>query len=202
MNTLPHLPACGMKGSLAGTGRFLPKLTAGPVHSAPGGFSDFDPSRHILVPLAGGYFVCADLSDRDVVMSRKWQPFFSSASRHNVYAKGKVGGRSVYLHRLLMGATEGQIVDHINRNTLDCRRSNLRFVERWQNNANSRKRKSDTGLRGVSRYKGRFRAYFRGAYLGSFVSPVDAAIAYDKVARAALGEWANLNFPEGLPHAP
>lgn len=37
MNTLPHLPAGGIRGGLAGDGRFLPKLTAGPAHSAPGG---------------------------------------------------------------------------------------------------------------------------------------------------------------------
>jgi hypothetical protein len=49
-------------------------------------------------------------------------------------------GKNVYLHRLIAGAKPGQIVDHINRDTYDNRRCNLRFVTRSENALNNKRR--------------------------------------------------------------
>ena len=43
---------------------------------------------------------------------------------------------TVYLHRLIMGAGPGDLVDHKDGERLDCRRTNLRLVDRAENNAN------------------------------------------------------------------
>lgn len=38
-----------------------------------------------------------------------------------------------YLHRLIMEAPKGKVVDHLNHNTLDCRKKNLRVVSQAEN---------------------------------------------------------------------
>jgi hypothetical protein len=48
-----------------------------------------------------------------------------------------------YLHRLIMNAQKGQVVDHINHNTLDNRRSNLRLCSHRKNRLNSLKSYTD-----------------------------------------------------------
>lgn len=52
--------------------------------------------------------------------------------------RGKADGtqRSIYLHRFLMGDPEGEIVDHINGDTLDNRKINLRVGTYRDNNNN------------------------------------------------------------------
>ncbi len=49
-----------------------------------------------------------------------------------------------YLHRLLMKAEKGQEVDHINHNTLDNTRINLRLCNRKENRLNNKKFYTDT----------------------------------------------------------
>lgn len=48
-----------------------------------------------------------------------------------------------YLHRLLVGAEKGQVVDHINHNTLDNRKCNLRICTQSDNKLNSYKAFTD-----------------------------------------------------------
>lgn len=66
--------------------------------------------------------------------------------------RGRKNRTSIYLHRLITGASKGQEIDHINRNPLDNRKENLRFCTRSQNNMNK------AGLRGVSPFKRGWRA--------------------------------------------
>jgi len=120
---------------------------------------------------------------------------------------GKKPSRYVPLARFITDAKKGQIVDHKNRDPLDNRRCNLRFVTRRQNNLN-RKCDNGTGFFGVF-FKNQERRWFcAGKFLPEgkkeqrFQLPdnpanrIVAAFARDKfVLRAGDEEYAPLNFP-------
>lgn len=101
------------------------------------------------------------------------------------------------LHRLIMGAERGQIVDHKDGNTLNNTRENLRFCTHAQNMQNSKTRShSGTGVKGVQKHKLRYRARIRiggkQVTLGNYFTLQEAKDAYDKAALAQFGEFARL----------
>lgn len=102
---------------------------------------------------------------------------------------------------------EGFLVDHINQDKLDNRRSNLRLATRSHNEANKKKRRTQSGGAPSSRYKGVNRVkdgrkkcwratitYEKNQIaLGSFFSEKEAGEAYNKAAKEYYGEFACLN---------
>jgi hypothetical protein len=129
-----------------------------------------------------------------------------SGGRGKLYAvRGQMispaDSKMVRLHRLIMNAPDGLVVDHINGDSLDNRRANLRLVTHLQNHWNRRKKKNTTSLfNGVCfhKEKRKWTAYIDVAgkriYLGSFDFEVDAAKTYDEAAKKYRGEFARLNF--------
>ena len=104
------------------------------------------------------------------------------------------------LQRLLMNCPRGKDVDHINRDTLDYRRLNLRVCTSQQNAMNKGKyRNNRSGLKGVYWYESRceWRSYIkvpgRTIALGRFDDPLSAARAYDAAALKLHGEFACIN---------
>jgi hypothetical protein len=123
----------------------------------------------------------------------------------------RIDGRktTVSMHREILGLGPGQPeVDHRNGNGLDNRRGNLRLATVQQNrfNCTRLKRNGSSEYRGVSWNKDarKWMAFIqkdrRNKWLGSFLSEVDAALAYDEAAKALFSEFAALNFPFGVEH--
>ena len=111
-----------------------------------------------------------------------------------------------------MGAEQGSVVDHINGDTLDNRKSNLRLCTNTENCRNAAKQKTANGNPCISQYKGvtktkstvngRNYEYWRAQicvdnkmiHLGNHKTEEDAAVAYDRSAVKYFGDFANLNF--------
>jgi hypothetical protein len=118
--------------------------------------------------------------------------------------RNKKGGvKTVYLHREIMNATDERFVDHRNCDSLDNRRSNLRFATRTENVRNRRKQKNTTSqFIGVSFHKSKgkwvseIRCNGKRIWLGRFKSELEAAKARDRAAKKYHGNFARLNFPD------
>lgn len=158
----------------------------------------------VRLPIGKGLFVLIDSEDAELVAGN-WHPVpirRKCAPGFYAIATKKVGERfrTIYMHRLIMGAKPGECVDHIDKDGLNNQKSNLRLCTHSQNNANSTQRIGRSGLRGVYWKAGAWRARIQIAgsmkYLGEFPDAESAARARDAVAVAAYGDFATLNFPE------
>jgi hypothetical protein len=108
--------------------------------------------------------------------------------------------RQIFMHKEVLSVEKGFQVDHINRNIIDNRRSNLRPATPSQNQVNRVALSHNTsGFKGVSLDKeaNKWRAYVikDGVQmnLGFYESKEDAAKAYNLKAFELFGEFALLN---------
>ena len=101
------------------------------------------------------------------------------------YVSAMISGKTQLMHRYLLEAGD-QEIDHINRNKLDNRLSNLRVTDRSNNCQNKAKRQilCHTDFIGVSRLvSGRWTARIRKGdvrtYIGSFDTAIESAMMYN-----------------------
>lgn len=92
-----------------------------------------------------------DDQDFERISQFHWNSVRVNKQCEAIYATTKIAKKTVYMHRMVMGAQPGQEVDHIFGNGLDNRRDNLRFVTSAQNKMNQGVRKNSTSrIKGVS----------------------------------------------------
>jgi hypothetical protein len=158
----------------------------------------------VQIPLTRGQVAIVDAADYPVVAGRRWFARWNKKTG-SFYAESNSGNRtrgvSAYIHREVACPGPGLWVDHINHDTLDNRRSNLRIVTNSQNQANQRPQVGKSSrFKGVSwrARTGRWEAYIKVSGkklpLGYHRDEVSAALAYDKAATEAFGQYALTNL--------
>lgn len=158
-----------------------------------------------LIPLTKGYFTKVDDDDFEKFAIYRWQAKDTDKKNIRAIRTVYIGKKhNIALSRVIMNAPKGTYVDHINHDTLDNRKSNLRFCNKSQNNYNQKLRSDNTtGYKGVHYIKTGNRRKRWGViikknkyiFLGYYKTKEEAAKIYDKTAKKYFGEFALLNFP-------
>lgn len=146
------------------------------------------------IELSKGLYSIVDPEDYSLLIQNKWSVYYKP-SCNRWYAQNKKNG---LLHRYLLGITDPNVlVYHKNGNTLDNRRENLEVISREISKRRARRRATNNVYRGVSKLSAnKWRADIRNNFIGSFNTPEEAALAWNKVALETYGENAQLNVVE------
>ena len=164
------------------------------------------------MPLTQGQVAYIDDVDYEQVSQHKWFAVKDTRGcRDTFYARTKIHGKAVSLHRFLVKEIpEGHVIDHIDRDPLNNCRENLRIVNKYQSSQNRkawvRRDKQSTAQSSYKGVYGRFKSdgsiSWRAVIkknnkiynLGSFTTEEEAAQAYDTKAEELHGGYAVLNF--------
>jgi len=155
------------------------------------------------IPLTQGYFAIVDADDYERLNRYKWHVGVYPNNRVYPSRWSVVKSKRIRMHKDILTPVRGFVIDHINGNTLDNRKDNLRICTHSQNLTNVGKKSNNTsGYKGVSWNKshGKWQSQIcvngKTTYLGHFNDKLKAAKAYDDAALKHHGEFARLNFPE------
>lgn len=168
----------------------------------------------VEIALKCGNTLVIDKDDWPLIKRYSWRSSLNkkktSSNRYvRGYAHDPITGlrREIAIHRFLLKAPKETLVDHINGNGLDNRRSNLRLCSAEGNARNTRKLADSrsSSYKGVHRRpNGRFHASIldettrKSRHIGAYESEAVAAISYDMKALDTFGEFAKTNFPREL----
>lgn len=151
-----------------------------------------------FIDLTKGLVAEVDWVDYYKALNYRWH---ATVCRGHAYARTTLpGGKHLFLHRLILTPDPGFVVDHIDKNGLNNKRSNLRLATHAQNQVNIKRKKPNTAsrFRGVAfrsdrpkQWRAALVSKGQSQYLGCFYIEKEAAIAYAKAAMIAHGEFFN-----------
>lgn len=166
-------------------------------------FVEDESGVYCVIPLTQGRVTKVDTEDYELAVSRNW----SVDSYGYVCGSHGIPRKRISLSREILHPPIHMDVDHINHDTLDNRRSNLRVLTTSQNMMNMMKcARSTSKYKGVSKRRELrakpWRAYIsingKRKYLGHYSNQNQAGHAYDQAATKYYGEFALLNFPRSV----
>lgn len=90
------------------------------------------------------------------------------------YAVRRNNNQTFRLHRLIMNCPEGKVVDHLNGDPLDCRKSNMRVCSQLENTRNRH------GVKGYTydKSKGKYTVRYHNKFYGRYATEEEAKKAY------------------------
>lgn len=90
------------------------------------------------------------IDTEDVEKAKKYTWHLINKNRNITYLGTKVNGKKLTFHRYIMNCPENMIIDHINRNTFDNRKQNLRICTDFENMQNTSMYKNNkSGIKNI-----------------------------------------------------
>lgn len=138
----------------------------------------------LLIYTEQGHRAVVDYADKALVAGYAWQSRQGTSTTYIYHQERTATGmKAELLHRRIMGAPKGLVVDHIDRDGLNNRRANLRVCTQAENIANkSPARLAGTGYVGVyptgAHFSARISIDGERRYLGRFKTAEEASAAY------------------------
>ncbi len=128
-----------------------------------------------------------DLEDYDKIKDYTWREHETNNGSYIVSLTPHI-----FLHRLIMSASQNKVIDYIDHNTFDCRKSNLRECTIAENNYNKvPKNKEVCGI--LQNLKGKWtaRITYKGQifHLGTFNTKKEAIKARKEAEKKYYGEY-------------
>jgi hypothetical protein len=159
-----------------------------------------------LIPLTQGQFAKVSPQDHEWLSNFNWFALWSEctssfyASRNSTYVRGEKRFQ-ISMHRAILSLDYGdkRIGDHVNMDTLDNRRMNLRVASPAENLRNRGRQENNTsGYKGVGymkvykKWRARIKVGGRSIPLGYFNTPEEAYAAYCAAAVLHHAEFARI----------
>lgn len=158
------------------------------------------------IPLTKGYEAIVDDEDYDSLSKFNWSVNQTKERKYAVRITTKnYKQTAVMMHRTVMNPPEKMVVDHINRDSLDNRKENLRICTRKENSVNrcaskgsmskylgvSKDKDKDNGKK---RWRARLQNGDKNFTSKRFYTEEEAALAYNEMAIMHHGKFASLNI--------
>jgi hypothetical protein len=154
------------------------------------------------IPLSQGKVAQVSDCRFENISQWKWYAMYNYGNWYAVrYCENNQLQTTILMHQEIM-MFPGIDIDHWDGDGLNNQDENLRLCTPSQNGANRRVNKNNTsGYKGVylhqetNKWEAHIKVNYKTIYIGVFLSAIDAAHAYDKIARRYFGEFAKTNFP-------
>lgn len=153
-----------------------------------------------MIPLSQGKFAKVDDDDFEWLSQWSWHCKDGYATRSSPIFVD-IHRRPIYMHRVIVFAPKDKVVDHIDGDTLNNSKSNLRICTVRENSGNRKISKNNAcGYKGVhfnkmsKKWQATLQVKSKKVYLGVYDTPEMAAQAYDEAAKKEFGEFARTNF--------
>lgn len=156
-----------------------------------------------VIRSTNGYDIFVDDDDYGPLSRRRW--YVSESKGHiSVRSTTRSARTSLKMHRVITQAPPGIVVDHIDGNSLNNCRANLRLCSQRENARNNRGRGGICAFKGVyacgpNTWRARIKYDYRDIHSRICRTPEEAAREYDRLAIKHHGRFARLNFPHEAP---